>query len=124
MAGHRDSKRRKRNILPFVGAISRGSASGNPGPIFEYGKLFLVNGRPFQAIGERWKTEDAHHAIARTEPDVQNPGVSLTLYLRDVLTGDIIRPVSFEEFSAAVDRLCRKPAPAGRVADPAIGPWG
>jgi hypothetical protein len=122
VTSHRDDRKCGRNILPFAGKAATTPDPDAPRPIFEYGKLFLVNGRPYQAMGERWKTEEAHHAIARTEPDCQNPGVSLTLYLKDVLTGDVIRPVSFEEFSAAVDRLCQAQAPLGRAADPATGP--
>lgn len=73
-----------------------------PAPIFRIGRIFLVNGRILQAIGERWRMEDAAHSPAPAVPDGQRFGVALTIYLRDPVTREIFSPVSADEAGAAV----------------------
>lgn len=72
-----------------------------PEPVFQFSRLYILNGHPYQWVGERWREEDAAFSPSPTIPDEQHPGIAITARLVDGLTGEIIPSVSFAEFSLA-----------------------
>ncbi len=80
-----------------------------PRPLLEFRKPFVIDGRPIQGVGQRWRAEDAAHAGVPTDPDRSNPSIVLAFFLVDPLTGTIIFPASCEEYRRALDQARANP---------------
>lgn len=85
-----------------------------PQPTRAWHVAYSIEGRTFTFIGERWRLGEEHASLSACFPDSEREGVMLTTRLLGP-DGEIVTPVSCDEFAAAIPPISPLPSRTLRV---------